>query len=205
MKRKKYLWRLSRWHQGLQWQCSPRNWRGLDYSKGLFGSRILTNPPAKSNIWWWIRRVPRTETEVVFGATLDWLWEWHSVSLTFCPTKVVRPLPSLLQHTPYNYILLFISIWYCDNAPEKHFWQREKRSSLLLDRFRRRNYCASSQSTKESGNQLGAGWKSQVWTFVEAALKAEGVSKGGPKTASKAQDRWTSVRHFFWKIMFHFN
>ena len=46
---------------------------------------------------------------------------------------------------------------------------------------------------KESGNQSGAGWKSQVWTAVEAALKSDGIAKGGPKTASKSQDRWTNV------------
>jgi hypothetical protein len=53
------------------------------------------------------------------------------------------------------------------------------------------------KAQKDSGNQSGAGWKSQVWTSVEAALKAEGISKGGPKTASKAQDRWASVRCIF--------
>jgi len=46
---------------------------------------------------------------------------------------------------------------------------------------------------KEAGNQSGAGWKSQVWTGVEAALKSEGIAKGGAKTASKSQDRWTNV------------
>ena len=40
---------------------------------------------------------------------------------------------------------------------------------------------------KEGGNQSGAGWKSQVWTLVEAALKSEGIPKGGPKTASKCR------------------
>jgi Myb/SANT-like DNA-binding protein len=30
---------------------------------------------------------------------------------------------------------------------------------------------------KEAGNQSGAGWKSQVWTAVEAALTAEGIFK----------------------------
>ena len=49
---------------------------------------------------------------------------------------------------------------------------------------------------KEGGNQSGAGWKSQVWTLVEAALKSEGIPKGGPKTASKCQDRWTNVLVF---------
>jgi hypothetical protein len=37
---------------------------------------------------------------------------------------------------------------------------------------------------KEAGNQSGAGWKGQVWTAVEAALTAEGIIKGGPKTAT---------------------
>jgi len=46
---------------------------------------------------------------------------------------------------------------------------------------------------KDAGNQSGAGWKSQVWTAVEVALKSEGIPKGGPKTASKSQDRWTNV------------
>ena len=46
---------------------------------------------------------------------------------------------------------------------------------------------------KEAGNQSGAGWKSQVWTGVEAALKSEGIAKGGAKTASKSQDCWTNV------------
>jgi hypothetical protein len=46
---------------------------------------------------------------------------------------------------------------------------------------------------KDAGNQSGAGWKSQVWTLVEATLKSEGIPKGGPKIASKCQDRWTTV------------
>ena len=46
---------------------------------------------------------------------------------------------------------------------------------------------------KDAGNQSGAGWKAQVWTAVEAALKSEGISKGAPKTASKSQDRYTNV------------
>ena len=50
---------------------------------------------------------------------------------------------------------------------------------------------------KEAGYQSGAGWKSQVWTAVEAALTAEGIIKGGPKTATKCQDRWTTVCHLF--------
>ena len=50
---------------------------------------------------------------------------------------------------------------------------------------------------KEAGNQSGAGWKNQVWTAVEAALAAEGIIKGGPKTASKCQDHWTAVCHIF--------
>ena len=46
---------------------------------------------------------------------------------------------------------------------------------------------------KDSGNQSGAGWKSQVWTLVEETLKSEGIPKGGPKIASKCQDHWTTV------------
>jgi hypothetical protein len=46
---------------------------------------------------------------------------------------------------------------------------------------------------KDAGNQSGAGWKGQVWTAVEAALKSEGITKGAPKTASKSQDRYTNV------------
>ncbi|KAF8799765.1 hypothetical protein BYT27DRAFT_7003030, partial [Phlegmacium glaucopus] len=53
---------------------------------------------------------------------------------------------------------------------------------------------------KESGNQSGAGWKSQVWTAVEVALKAEGIAKGGPKTASKSQDRWTNLKKQFVEV-----
>ena len=49
---------------------------------------------------------------------------------------------------------------------------------------------------KEGGNQSGAGWKSQVWTLVEATLKSKGIPKGGPKTANKCQDRWTNVLVF---------
>jgi hypothetical protein len=40
---------------------------------------------------------------------------------------------------------------------------------------------------KEAGNQSGAGWKGQVWTAIEAALTAEGISKGGPKLQVNAR------------------
>jgi len=53
---------------------------------------------------------------------------------------------------------------------------------------------------KEGGNQSGAGWKSQVWTLVKAALKSEGIPKGGPKTASKCQDRWTNLKKQFVEV-----
>lgn len=46
---------------------------------------------------------------------------------------------------------------------------------------------------KEAGNQSSAEWESQVWTAIEAALTAEGIIKGGPKTVSKCQDHWTTI------------
>jgi hypothetical protein len=52
---------------------------------------------------------------------------------------------------------------------------------------------------KEAGNQSGAGWKGQVWTAIEAALTAEGIFKGGLKTANKCQDHWTTVCFFKFK------
>ena len=43
------------------------------------------------------------------------------------------------------------------------------------------------------GNQSGAGWKPQVWTAVAAALEAEEVSRGAPKTARKCSDHFANV------------
>ena len=40
---------------------------------------------------------------------------------------------------------------------------------------------------KEAGNQSGAGWKSQVWTGVKAALKSEELQKMEPKQRAKVR------------------
>jgi len=53
---------------------------------------------------------------------------------------------------------------------------------------------------KDAGNQSGAGWKAQVWTAVEAALKSKGIIKGAPKTASKSQDRYTNLKKQFVEV-----
>lgn len=50
---------------------------------------------------------------------------------------------------------------------------------------------------KDAGNQSGAGWKKQVWTVVEAALKAESVSAGALKTTTKCSDHWANVSIVF--------
>jgi len=49
------------------------------------------------------------------------------------------------------------------------------------------------KAEKEAGNQSGAGWKKQVWTVVEAALRLESPVTGTPKTATKCADHWSNV------------
>ncbi|TDL14017.1 hypothetical protein BD410DRAFT_693273, partial [Rickenella mellea] len=51
------------------------------------------------------------------------------------------------------------------------------------------------QKAKNEGNQSGAGWKDQVWTAVEIALRgSEKTSGGAPKSQAACKRRWQKLK-----------